>query len=53
MSIQGWKVKHNPDPVIAGAILGRIAHRAYHIQLKGESVRKKLAQKSKKKNLPL
>jgi DNA replication protein DnaC len=42
-----------PDPVIAGAILDRIAHQAYQIQLKGESIRKKLAQKNKKKNLPL
>ena len=40
-----------PDPVIAGAILDRIAHQAYQIQLKGESIRKKLAQKNKKKNL--
>ncbi len=37
-----------PDPVIAGAILDRIAHQAYQIQLKGESIRKKLAQKNKK-----
>lgn len=42
-----------PDPVIAGAILDRIAHQAYQIQLKGESIRKKLAQKNKKKNLSL
>jgi DNA replication protein DnaC len=40
-----------PDPVIAGAILDRIAHQAYQIQLKGESIRKKLAQNNKKKNL--
>lgn len=37
-----------PDPVIAGAILDRLAHQAYQIQLKGESIRKKLAQKNKK-----
>jgi len=40
-----------PDPVIAGAILDRVAHQAYQIQLKGESIRKKLAQKNIKKNL--
>ncbi|MCB9503176.1 MAG: ATP-binding protein [Deferribacteres bacterium] len=34
-----------PDPVIAGAILDRLAHQAFQIQLKGESMRKKLAQK--------
>lgn len=37
-----------PDPVIAGAILDRLAHQAYQIQLKGESIRKKLAQKKSK-----
>ncbi len=42
-----------PDPVIAGAILDRIAHQAYQIQLKGESIRKKIAQKSKNKHLSL
>jgi len=31
-----------PDPVIAGAILDRITHHAHQIQLKGESIRKKL-----------
>lgn len=31
-----------PDPVIAGAILDRLTHQAHQIQLKGESVRKKL-----------
>lgn len=36
-----------PDPVIAGAILDRLAHQAYQIQLKGESIRKKIAQKNK------
>lgn len=41
-----------PDPVIAGAILDRLAHQAYQIQLKGESIRKKLAQNNKKKTLP-
>lgn len=40
-----------PDPVIAGAILDRVAHQAFQIQLKGESIRKKLAQKNIKKNL--
>lgn len=35
-----------PDPVIGGAILDRLTHQAYQIQLKGESVRKKLAFKS-------
>jgi DNA replication protein DnaC len=40
-----------PDPVIAGAILDRVAHQAYQIQFKGESIRKKLAQKNNKKNL--
>jgi DNA replication protein DnaC len=35
-----------PDPVIAGAILDRLTHQAYQIQLKGESIRKKLAQKN-------
>lgn len=40
-----------PDPVIAGAIIDRIAHQAYQIQLKGESIRKKLAQINRSKNL--
>lgn len=40
-----------PDPVIAGTILDRIAHQAFQIQLKGESIRKKLAQNNKKNNL--
>lgn len=31
-----------PDPVIAGAILDRLTHHAYQIQLKGESIRKQL-----------
>jgi len=31
-----------PDPVIAGAVLDRLTHHAHHIQLTGESVRKKL-----------
>lgn len=31
-----------PDPVIAGAILDRLTHQAHQIQLKGESLRKKL-----------
>ena len=35
-----------PDPVIAGAILDRLTHQAYQIQLKGESIRKKLARKN-------
>lgn len=35
-----------PDPVIAGAILDRLAHQAFQIQLKGESIRKKFAQKN-------
>jgi DNA replication protein DnaC len=30
------------DPVIAGAILDRLTHRAHQLQLRGESVRKKL-----------
>lgn len=34
-----------PDPVIAGAILDRLTHHAHQIQLKGESMRKKLAPK--------
>lgn len=38
-----------PDPVIAGAILDRVAHQAYQIQLKGESIRKKIAQNNKRK----
>lgn len=40
-----------PDPVIAGAILDRLAHQAYQIQLKGESMRKKLAKKTTEKAL--
>lgn len=40
-----------PDPVIAGAILDRLAHQAHQIQLKGESVRKKVANKHKDKSL--
>lgn len=35
-----------PDPVMAGAILDRLTHQAHQIQLKGESMRKKLAQKN-------
>jgi len=35
-----------PDPVIGGAILDRLTHQAHQIQLKGESVRKKMALKS-------
>jgi len=38
-----------PDPVIAGAILDRLTHQAHHIQLKGESVRKRLANLKKDK----
>jgi len=38
-----------PDPVIAGAILDRLAHQAHQIQLKGESVRKKLAKSKETK----
>lgn len=34
-----------PDPVIAGAILDRLTHQAHQIQLKGESLRKKLTPK--------
>ena len=37
-----------PDPVIAGAILDRVAHQAFQIILKGESIRKKIAQKQNK-----
>lgn len=40
-----------PDPVIAGAILDRLAHQAHQIQLKGESLRKKLAAKKREKSL--
>jgi len=40
-----------PDPVIAGAILDRLAHQAHQIQLKGESMRKKLAKKNTQKAL--
>lgn len=40
-----------PDPVIAGAILDRLAHQAHQIQLKGESIRKKLAKQSSEKTL--
>jgi DNA replication protein DnaC len=40
-----------PDPVIAGAILDRLAHQAHQIQLKGESMRKKLAKKTTEKAL--
>jgi DNA replication protein DnaC len=36
-----------PDPVIAGAILDRIAHNAHQIIIKGESVRKKKARQIK------
>jgi len=31
-----------PDPVIGGAVLDRLTHQAHQLQLKGESVRKKL-----------
>ena len=37
-----------PDPVVAGAILDRIAHNAHQIIIKGESVRKKRPSKSKR-----
>jgi len=40
-----------PDPVIAGAILDRMAHQAHQIQLKGESLRKKLSAKKREKSL--
>jgi DNA replication protein DnaC len=40
-----------PDPVIAGAILDRLAHQAHQIQLKGESMRKILTKKGKDKTL--
>lgn len=40
-----------PDPVIAGAILDRLTHHAHQIQLKGESIRKKLGRASLKKPL--
>ena len=40
-----------PDPVIAGAMLDRLTHHAYQIQLKGESIRKKLGRGPQ--NLPL
>lgn len=36
-----------PDPVIAAAILDRLTHQAHFIQLKGESIRKKLTQPQK------
>lgn len=37
-----------PDHVTAGAILDRLAHHAHQIQLKGESIRKKLGRASLK-----
>jgi len=37
--------------VIAGAILDRLAHQAHQIQLKGESLRKKLTTKNRKQDL--
>jgi DNA replication protein DnaC len=37
-----------PDHVIAGAILDRLTHHAHQIQLKGESIRKKLGRASLK-----
>lgn len=40
-----------PDPVIAGAILDRLTHHAHQIQLKGESIRKKLGLASLRKPL--
>lgn len=36
-----------PDPVVANAILDRLAHNAHQIVIKGESYRKKLKPKSK------
>jgi DNA replication protein DnaC len=35
-----------PDPVIAGAVLDRLTHHAHHIQLKGESIRRKLGREA-------
>ena len=35
-----------PDPIVAGAILDRLAHNAHQIVIKGESYRKKLKPKS-------
>jgi DNA replication protein DnaC len=35
-----------PDPVIAGAVLDRITHHAHQVQLKGESIRKRLGRKA-------
>lgn len=40
-----------PDPVIAGAILDRLAHQAHQISLKGESMRKKMVKKTTAKEL--
>jgi len=40
-----------PDPVIAGAILDRLAHHAHQIQFKGESIRKKLGRAALKNAL--
>ena len=40
-----------PDPVIAGAILDRLTHHAHQIELKGESIRKKLGRASLKNAL--
>lgn len=36
-----------PDPIIAAATLDRLTHQAHIIQLKGESIRKKLTQSNK------
>lgn len=35
-----------PDPTIADAVLDRVVHQAYKIQLKGESMRKLRGKKS-------
>ena len=40
--IESW-VELFPDPVLANAVLDRLAHAAYHLILEGESYRRKLA----------
>ena len=42
LPVEKWHLYLN-DPTLADAILGRLVHNAYRVNLKGESMRAKLA----------
>ena len=46
LPIEHWHAWLN-DPTVADAILDRLVHRAHQIALKGESLRRKLQEKSR------